>query len=265
MLSSLPACGAFDEGGATVFVFSTHHATPENGVFPDRGDDDKPRRFLNDLGWEVTLLESYVTISAVSLIRCDGQQFPLDMFWGPCPEDLRDKDLEVLTVAGRKVPPGDYCELWVQYGPYETPIIDEEEMTRHETPGTSEVLGTSMYFDGGASIDPEADPIQFFLTAAGEELVKLDTSTIADGSPLRVDEKEDFPLELTISKTYDRFFDGIDFGTYDPAALEGNLLNLLERDTKVNLGVRVNMDNFEDGDAPGGDMPDDGMMPDDDG
>lgn len=261
MLGSLPACGAFDEGGATVFVFSTHHATPEDGVFPDRGEDDKPRRFLNDLGWEVTLLESYVTISAVSLIGCDGVQHPLDMFWGPCPEDLRDEDLEVLTVAGRKVAPGSYCELWVQYGPYETPIIDEEEMTRHETPGASEVLGTSMYFDGGAQIDPEVDPIQFFLTASGEELVKLDLSTIADDGPLRVDQKEDFPLELTISKTYDRFFDGIDFDTYDPAALQGNLLPLLERDTKVNLGTRVNMDNFEDGGAPeadGGMMDEDG-------
>ena len=112
---SASACDVLDEGGATVFVFSTHHATPENGVFPERGDDDKPRQFLSDEGWEITLLESYVTVSAVSLVRCDNTEYPLDMFWGPCPEDLRDRDLETLTVAGNKLPSADYCKLLVQY------------------------------------------------------------------------------------------------------------------------------------------------------
>ena len=64
----LSGCGALgiDEGGATVFVFSTHHATPENGTFPLRGEDKMPRVFLNDMGWTVTLLESYVTTSSCS-------------------------------------------------------------------------------------------------------------------------------------------------------------------------------------------------------
>lgn len=246
LIAGSGGCGVLDDGGATVFVFSTHHATPENGIFPERGDDDKPRKFLNDQGWEVTLQESYVTISAVSLIDCGGDQHPLDMFWGPCPEDLRGKDLAALTVAGRKLPPGNYCELWLEYGPYETPIIDEDAQTRHQTPDNVEVLGSTVYLRGGARIDQAGDAISFELRATGSAVVELDISALEDGSPLNIANKENFPLELTISKTYDRFFDGIDFENFDAAELQGDLMDILEENTRINLGTTVSIESDED-------------------
>jgi len=240
-LAATTGCG-LDDGGAQIVVFSTHHATPEDGIFPDKGLDDKPRIFTNDLGWEVTLLESYITIESVTVVSCDEAEYPLDMFWGPCPEDLRAEDLNVLTVAGTKLPAGDYCELWVDYGPYVTPVVDEGTATRHETPSSPEVLGSTAFFDGGARIDVDGDALPFELRADGQARVVLSLRSIDEGFALHVGDKENFPLELTISKTYDRFFDGIDFANYDPEALEANLLNLVDDQTRVNLGTRVAMD-----------------------
>ena len=126
LASGCHALDRFEDGGATVFVFATHHATPENGSFPFRGDENQPRTFESSDGWTVTLLEAYVTISAVTLIGCNGSEHELRMFWGPCPEDLRDRDLATLTVAGNHVGEGEYCALEVEYAAYMPPIIDEE-------------------------------------------------------------------------------------------------------------------------------------------
>src|SRR5690349_24389152 len=100
--------GCDDPGGALLYVFSTHHATPEDGMFPDRGAEDEPRQFENDTGCTVTLLESYITISSLTLVGCDGTPSPLELFWGPCPEDLREEDLDTLTAAGGQMPAGHY-------------------------------------------------------------------------------------------------------------------------------------------------------------
>lgn len=230
-----------ESGGATVFVFSTHHATPVDGIFPARGDDQKPRVFDTDTGWTVTLLESYVTTSAVTLVACNGESLPLNMFWGPCPEDLRDEDLDTLTVAGNKASPGDFCELQVEYGPYTTPVIDDSEIesTRHQTPDNDDVMGATVYLRGAARMGG-GDSIPFELRATDDLLVALDLSQLeGEGNPMTVAHQEDFPKELTVSKTYDRFFDGVDFDAFDAEALEDNLLDILEEQTRVSLGPRV--------------------------
>src|SRR5687767_6486581 len=90
-LLAASGCGTLDQledGGATVYVFSTHHATPIDGIFPARGEEDMPRVFDNDLGWQITLQESYITTASVTLVRCNSEPVPLNMFWGPCPEDM---------------------------------------------------------------------------------------------------------------------------------------------------------------------------------
>lgn len=240
--SGCGALNALEDGETTVFVFSTHHATPENGTFPLRGEDQMPRVFQNDQGWTVTLLESYVTIAAVTMVRCNGDREELTMFWGPCPEDLRDEDLETLTVAGKSIRPGDFCALEVEYGPYMTPVIDDAETTRHQTPDNESVTGTTIYLRGAANL-PGEEPIQFELRAPAGTVVSLDTSNLeGPGDPLTVGHDQDFPVELTVSKTYDRFFDGIDFNTWDPAALAPTLIDILQDQTKVNLGLRVQME-----------------------
>lgn len=240
-------CGLLEEqledGGATVFIFATHHATPEDGVIPFKGDDDMPRTFENEEGWQVTLLEAYVTISSVSLISCGGAEYPMNMFWGPCPEDLRDEDLAPLTVAGNRVGDDNYCTLRVEYAAYQTPVIDEESDTRHETPANDNVDGTTVYLRGGARPPGGGDSVNFEVASPSTVVVDLDLSDLeGPGRPLNVAHREDFPKELTISKTYDRFFDEVDFENFDPAFLQGRLPGLLEEQTKVSPGTVVTID-----------------------
>lgn len=239
-------CGAFDrfeDGGATVFVFATHHATPENGSFPSRGFVDMPRIFENTEGWEVTLLEAYVTISAVSLVGCNGSEHELNMFWGPCPEDLKDEDLATLTVAGNRVNDGNYCSLRVTYAAYQTPVVDESvDETRHQTPTNPAVQGATIYMRGGARLG-DGEFTQFELSAPDTIVVDLDLDDIeGEGRALNVAHREDFPKELLVSKTYDRFFDGVDFVNFDPALVQAQLPAILEEQTRISLGTLVQID-----------------------
>jgi hypothetical protein len=239
-------CGAFDrfeDGGATVFVFATHHATPENGAFPGRGEEDMPRVFDTDDGWNVTMLEGYVTISAVTLVGCNGSERELNMFWGPCPEDLKDQDLATLTVAGNRASEGDYCGLRVTYAPYQTPVVDEDhDETRHQTPTNPDVQGSTIYLRGGARLG-DGEFTQFELKSSETVVVDLSLEDLeGEGHPLNVAHREDFPKELLVSKTYDRFFDGVDFTSFDPAATEVMLPQVLHDETKVSEGTIVAID-----------------------
>lgn len=239
----LGGCDALQPGGALLYVFSTHHATPEDGTFPDRGGDEQPRVFQNDEDWTITLVESYVTIEQVTLVSCNGTEHTLNMFWGPCPEDLRVEDLQTLTVAGRKVDPGQYCELVVDYGHYRMPEIEPgADDTRHAVPENEDVDGTTVYLRGGAALNAEDEPIGFEFRGTQTESVVLDLSTIDEGAPLEVEHTEDFPIEITISKTYDRFFDGIDFAEFDLGDAEDELDDILADETRVHIGQQVLID-----------------------
>jgi hypothetical protein len=238
----------FEDGGAFVNVFSTHHATPdEDGVFPDRGDDDMPRIFEVGDGWQVTLLESYVTIAGVSLIDCEGIEHPLNMFWGPCPEDLRSRDLRILTVAGSFFRPTQFCALEVTYGPYETPVVDEdaEETTQHEVPENADAIRGATVYLRGAATHENGDVVPFELTTGQEVTVSLDLSELeGPGRPLTVRKNENFPKELTISKTYDRFFDGADWETFDAGDAQRQLDAILATETRVVAGQIVDPEMF---------------------
>ncbi|HET6583591.1 MAG TPA: hypothetical protein VFG69_09085 [Nannocystaceae bacterium] len=227
-----------------MYVFSTHHATPEDGMFPDRGGEDMPRTFPNDMGWTVTLLESYITITSLTAVACDGTAYPLEMFFGPCPEDIRETDLDLVTVGGRKMPEGAYCQLVVGYGPYESPDVDvADEENLHAVPTTTDIDGTTVFMTGGAFADPEAEDeaVEFELRMGKNITVELDLSTIDDGLPLQIAAKEDFPVELTVSKTYDRFLDGVDFATLDEEDVEDELDNRLREATRIQPGRQVLM------------------------
>ncbi len=231
-------------GGELVTVFATHHASPEEDSFPFRGDDMQPRVFDLDDGWELTLAESYVTIASTTLVSCSGAEHSLRMFWGPCPEDLRRADLEVLTVSGLKIPPGDYCELRVEYAPYETPVIDGETMTRHIIPTIDAVEGDSIFLRGKAE---RGDEIVTFQLENGEDfVVSLDLSEFEGaGNPLTVQRDQDFPTELTVTKTYDRFFDDVDWENFDAGLLEDSIDEILADQTRVTRGLTISPDLYD--------------------
>jgi len=246
LLLTAAAPGCLDANDQLVTIFAAHHASPEDGMFPDRGEDGQPRIFDGEDGWQITLAESYVTIASTTLSSCSGEAFDFRMFWGPCPEDLRRKDLAVLTVSGLKVPPGDYCSLEVEYAPYETPVVDDETETRHVVPTLDDVEGDSVFLRGVARRG-EDESVPFQLENGERFVVSLDLGDLeGEGDPLTVGENQDFPTELTIAKTYDRFFDDVDWDAFDEAALTDTVDEILADQTRVTIGQSVPAELYED-------------------
>ncbi len=96
---------AFDNSGTTlVQMMVTHHATPEDGIFPDRSNGDA-RTFETDDGWTVSLRAAFVTTSHATLHECNGGDVEFDTFWGQLPENINNTDLELLSFAAGELDP----------------------------------------------------------------------------------------------------------------------------------------------------------------
>jgi hypothetical protein len=227
------------DNGSLVHVFSTHHASEEDGSFPIRGSADSARVFDNDEGWSVALLEGIVVTAGATLVSCDGDAYDLDMFWGPCAENMRAEDLAASTVAGLRVPSDDYCFLEVEYGTYVPPEDDEEN--RHVQPEPGSATGNTILLRGAAN-GPDGTRIEFDLRSSANFVVSLDLRDLdEDGDPLTISGDDAFPSEITVSKTYDQFFEGIDFQNYSPSAAAANLPATLTEETRVSPGTQVRL------------------------
>jgi hypothetical protein len=223
--------GVFDnlqERSTMVHVFATHHATAEDGSIPHRGDDGEYRVFETDDGWTVTLVKGYVVTAGITLHRCDGTEQALDLFRGTIIEDIRGRDLGLSTVGAAELSPGTLCAMTVHYAPF-----DEDGVTVDP-----EVDGTTVYLHGVAKRG-EDEMVPFEISAQGTLDVELDLSTANDGRPVEVTGKEHFPIELTLSKTYDQFFDAIDFTDMAQLDMSEHVLAVLEGVTRVAPGTRV--------------------------
>src|SRR5688572_25158224 len=86
LLALLTGCEALDalNGDSVVRLnlFSTHHATAQEGRFPDATDDNGSRVFTTDDGWNITLTSGFVVTTAAILHHCDGGKTELELFWG---------------------------------------------------------------------------------------------------------------------------------------------------------------------------------------
>ncbi|MCA9707917.1 MAG: hypothetical protein KDK70_18845, partial [Myxococcales bacterium] len=211
-----------NEGSTLVQLMVTHHATPEDGVFPDLSNGDI-RTFDNDEGWTVNLRAAFVTTSSASLHECSGGTVAFDNFWGQLPENITNDDLELNSFAAVEVEASSFCSMTVEYGPYTgaDDVARMHDMGEH----SDEVRGATFYLEGIAQKGDVAVP--FEITGTGTASVQLDLSHAMNGGPLTISADEPFPVDLTLSKTYDRFFDGIDFENFDPADIEQNVMGLL--------------------------------------
>ena len=232
LLGTLAATGceffdAFKPGtGQTVVnVFATHHATPENGVVPDRGGDGEARVFENDEGWTIHLSMGYVTTRGVTLHRCDGDAMPVDVYFGSLAEDLSSADLDRFTIGGTEVGRVDLCAMTVHYGPFDAATDEKPDGVEIE-----DVDGYTLVLAGFARRGEDTVPFDIRTDASLD--VHLYLSVTQDG-PVRVTGDEDFPVELTLSKTYDRFFDGVDFGAVSEEDLTAQAVALLEFETRI--------------------------------
>ncbi len=213
-------------GRTLVHVFSTHHATPENGVVPDRGGDGEVRVFDNDMGWTVHLANAIVTTRAVTLERCDGNAMAVDPYFGSFAENFTSEDLGRSTIGGVQLGRSELCSMTVHYGPFDA-TTDEAP----EDVDPDDLDGATLLVTGWATRGEDTVPFAFESSASLD--VHLDLSVMADGEPVRVTGDEAFPVELTLAKTYDRLFDGVEFDTAEEADLVAGTLAMLELETRV--------------------------------
>jgi len=228
---------AFQNGGkgtTLVQLMVTHHATPQDGTFPSLSVGEAAT-FETDEGWTVSLRTAYITTASASLHECNGGTVEFESFHGPLPEDINSEDLDLFTFAGVEVEASSYCGMTVEYGPF---VADEETARAYEMgDDANKIRNATYYFEGVATKGDQR--IDFELTGDGTASADLDLSTIMNGGSLKISADEAFPVDLTLSKTYDRFFDGVDFSSFDEADVDANIMAVLELETRVAFGTRV--------------------------
>ncbi|MBV1860880.1 MAG: hypothetical protein KUG77_20865 [Nannocystaceae bacterium] len=218
-----------DEGNTLVTVFSNHHATPTDGLVPDRGGDGELRVFENDEGWTVHLTDGLITTKGVTLQRCDGAEAAVEFYFGSVAEDLRSADLERRSLGGAEVGAGDICGVTTHYGPFSA--------ESDEAPGeldAAQLDGLTIFLQGYAERGDEVVPFEIAVESAADVFTDLSATS---GGPLRINGDEAFPVELTVSKTYDRFFDGVDFESVTDEDLSQNALAVLLLETRVDVSL----------------------------
>lgn len=227
--------GALDDlqsSSTLVNVSVTHHGTPTDAGFPDHGGDGEVREFITDEGWAILLSRAYVVTSQVSLQRCDATDMAVESYRGAIAEDITATDLEPHIVGGIDVERTSLCGLHVTYAPYTTG-------NDASVAGPEDIHGATIFFAGAATKGDVRVP---FTVRSTETIgVDLDVSRLDEGGPVVLSGQEDFPVEFDVSKTYDRFFDGVDFASFAGAtevdlALTQQVEALLAIETRVGLG-----------------------------
>lgn len=227
---------AMNDTGGLVQIFATHHATPRDGDFPG-GAEGEDRVFETEDGWTIVLDDAYVVTSSVVLKHCDGSSVPLDMHWGQLPENLTWQDLEVRNMGSLEAPAGQYCSLEVDYEPYDPESFAGEP---YERPKVDDLVDATMYLRGFAFLGDAR--IDFEFRSEDQISVELDLRHIDNGGPFTMREREAFPRELTISKTYDRFFDPVELDITKGLDVEDAshmALGVLADETRVTLGTII--------------------------
>ncbi len=243
VLFASSGCGALTDlldgdSVATVRMFATHAGTPGDTGFPDYGDSLTTRVFMNDLGWQLSLSEVYITTAEIRLVPCAadvGTQ--IEMFWGTCAEDfIAADDRESVALGAVTIDDGDYCRVDVTFGPY----MRTEGSDEHINPANPMIEGNTILINGVArrGMGPELEEVPFQLLSDAVVTARANIAMIENGRPLTL-EDENFARDLTILKTYDTFFQGVDFATATPADIEAAVLAALEHDTRVFPGSTI--------------------------
>jgi hypothetical protein len=243
LLGMSSGCGALidlidGDSAATVRMFATHAGTPGPDGFPHYGDSITTRVFTNDLGWQLSLSETYVTTAEVRLVRCGADVgAAIDMFWGSWAEDfISVDDRESVSLGAITVKDGQYCRLDVTFAPY----VPSGDRTGRSNPANPMIIGNTLLIKGvarrGAGDDLEEVPFELLSDTTISARVSI--AQIEAGGPMTLSD-ENFARDLIILKTYDTFFEGVDFATATNADIEAAVLAALEYDTRVYPGSKL--------------------------
>lgn len=229
-------CELFGPAMVQVDVYASHHGARIDGLIPDYGPDGAPRHFVNDQGWTIDILDAYVVITSAALVGCDGTTRTVDMVFGPAPEHMLFTDRDVVNVGSVEVPEGDYCKLLVEYGPY---LAEEAAKSADPFPVATAVdlEGVSVLLSGVAS--KEMTNVNFTFTATESRAVEVDLQLPGEGPTTFAITEDLSDARVTVAKTYDAFFRGVDFAAYDPAAVSGQLLTILAVETSAYQGTTI--------------------------
>ncbi len=234
-------CGFFEiTNDIGISVFAAHHPRrADDGSFPEYGFDNLPRTWINDAGWEINLTEGYIVITGAKLIACDGTEYPISTPFGPLPEYINSTDFDVTVVGSVTIPEGDYCELSVDYGPYRAEAVGMATEEAHVVASGRDLEGITIFLAGRAIKD---DMVVDFALQSGESRTSVFELRVADGTPEVFEVmNEGGALKATIGKTYDRFFDGIDFATYDAnsESINAGLMTILVEESQAYRGTTI--------------------------
>ena len=235
MAVAVSGCDLFaDDKGGQINVFTAHHGTAVESTFPSYGSEGVSRLFENDTGWTIRLTEAYITTKSVSLISCNGGIQDVSMYWGPWAEDIIDvADTAVQGIGGVSSNPASYCMVRVSYEPF---YYDEITTAGGgNTPDNTEMNGQTVLLTYTA--EKGEDVVSGTFTTQAKIVAEVDTSNLNNGGPIVIANDQRVPVELTVSKTYDRFFDGIDFLNTTPEEIEASVLSSLELDTALTIGT----------------------------
>ncbi len=243
--TTMTGCSFLDDledDGGNIDVFTAHHGTPTmEGEFPALGEPGMARRFHNDQGWEISLGEAYVTTAGVDLASCSGSLVKrVDLFWGPSAENVVDvAHTEPKGIGGVRTEPARFCQLQIRYGPYSFGEVNYDGAD-HAPPQNDSMEGQTVLLRGFATKDDVTVDFEF-VTDMRLNVVR-DISTVREGKPLQVERDQGFPVKIVLTKTYDRFFDGIDFADYSDDEIEAAVAAALELDSGVIYDVNVTPD-----------------------
>lgn len=237
-------CDLLGPGDTVTAINGAHHAGRNDaGVLPNYGEPDESRVFTNDLGWTITLSDGFVVTTAVRIETCDGKSLDLEMPFGPFPEYWLDRDKNVTDFARGPLNEGEYCMLHIEYGAYLADTATAAADAPFAVKRAEALEGTTLSLIGYAERDDGMGGFithPFVLGSAETVSVSLPIDKVASkGGPFKVSGEEPNQLNLTVGKTYDQFFAGIDFDDFDPAALEAELPRLLAEQTGVILGTSL--------------------------
>lgn len=232
------ACDLLGAQDIRTTIHAGHHgARIEDGTLPDYGAPEKPRNFTNDLGWRISLLDGFVVTTGVKIASCDGETHELPLPFGPLPEYWLDEDMTVTPFAAMDLPPGSYCQLVVEFGRYRGEVAAMAESEPFPVHSIEYLEGTTIMLTGRAERDDGAGGVvSHFFKLRSEEIVvaALEIDELGpDKTPWEITGDEAGDKDISVLKTYDQFFKGVDFDTYDPATLEAALPRLLLENTRV--------------------------------
>lgn len=237
-MMGLTSCEALLNPTTKVSLAISHHGMRVNGMLPNYGAPDEARVFSNELGWEVSLQEAVIVMTAAQIESCAGESFDFQLPYGPFPEYQLAQDQDLVDFAMVDLPEGSYCKLRVEYGRYQAALAEQAFDVPYTLKGHAPIEGLTVYLAGTAK-QPEGEAVNFGFSTGNTEIVELDLSASEDGRPFTITAKEPGGKTLTVAKTYDAFFRGLDFSAYDKAAVEASLLPVLSDETYVLVGPRL--------------------------